>query len=669
MGIAMKTSLKLIPYPKKITYSGKDFKWQSGDRLMLAPESGAGDFDALTVLADAIGKNGSPRPLLDRSSSEQNPRRGLHLRYRIKSKHGEEGYLLRVSDKGVELEAGTATGIFYGIQTLRQIARSCKGSWPGLIIEDKPALKYRGLSISMSQGIMARPETIAEWIGHLSLFKLNVLQLNMDGGFQFASHPDIDADMVCYKPEDFLKLDSLCAKHHIDFQPSFNSFGHAGGHLLALPQYRKMAESKAACSFCPDDPRTYDFLEDIYADYLPLFRSKYFNAGCDEVYDLGIGRSRKTAEKIGVGALFANHVIKLQKSAARYGKRIQIWSDMIRQIPEILESLPKDIIILNWIYNSQGVRENPWIFEATQLFRSKGFDVWGAPGVHNWGSLMTRHQNAVQNIRDQVAATIKHGGSGLLNTDWNELGPPRLPGTGFHGFVFGAAESWSPGALGDEEFDEAFSFLGFGDPSGKAMNAISTIGKYMNNDTPSETTMTYDYLRNPFPSRPRHMRINPSSDYFDHMVTDISKVKDDFSRIVPSCFHKALTLGGQMAWLGARKARLDAGWYGVGTHITKSEMKKEAEKLAQDVRSGIRDLRKTWPEIATPDNFEKFIDSLSKIAKSLESARFDLPVKKENDNANLDRACVPDLRSCGMSVLSDNRHLERFPPLSSQDER
>ena len=462
----MAPPLKLIPFPKKITYTEKGFKWQPGDRLMLAPESGPGDLDALTFLADEIEKNTLPRPFLDKSSSSQNPRRGLHLRYGSKSKHGEEGYLLRVSDQGIELEAGAPAGVFYGIQTLRQIARCCKGNWPGLIIEDQPALRYRGLSISMSQGIMIRPEIIAEWIEHLAAYKLNVLQLYMDGGFEFASHPAIDADMVRYKAEDFLKLDDLCAKYHIDFQPSLNSFGHAGGHLLVLPKYRQLAETKSGWSFCPTDPRTYDFLADIYADYLPLFRSKYFNAGCDEVYDLGVGRSRKTTKKIGLAALFANHIIKIQKLAARHGKRIQLWSDMIRQIPEVLDLLPKDIIILNWAYSSQGVRENPWIYDAARWFRAKGFDVWGAPGVHNWGSLMSRHDNAVQNIHDHVDALIRHGGNGLLNTDWNEAGPPRLPGTGFHGYVLGAAEAWSPGALSAKEFDQAFACLGLDDPSG-----------------------------------------------------------------------------------------------------------------------------------------------------------------------------------------------------------
>lgn len=652
--------LKLIPFPKKITISGKGFSWKHGDRLFMANDSGERDFEALTLLANEIEKNGTSRPSIDKLCLNKKRQRGLEIHYASKSKHGKEGYSLKIDEKGVILEAGTATGVFYGVQTLRQIARSCKGNWPGLKIEDAPALAYRGISISMSQGIMPRPETIAEWIPVFAFFKLNVLQLYMDGCFEFKSHPRIDANIVCCKPEDMLKLEALCARFHIDFQPSFNSFGHTGGHLLTLPEYREMAETKSGVSLCPADPRTYDFLRDIYSDYLPLFQSEYFNVNCDEVLDIGRGRSRKVAKAKGVAALFADHVAKLHEMASKHGKRIQIWSDMVREIPELIDLLPKDIIILNWVYDRVGIPEHPWIFNAVQSFRSKGFEVWGAPGVHNWGSLLARHHTAAQNIKDHVAALIRFGGNGLLNTDWNEKGPPRLPGTGLHGHVLGAAESWTPGILGNKEFDDAFSYLALDDPSGKAMNAIRKIGKYLNNDAPSETTMTYAYLRQPFPSYPRHMISKPSPDYFDQMLSDIEKVRNDFNQIGTSSFREAYSLAGQMAWLGARKARLDACWAGgIGTKMPFKDIRREAVALARDMKDSIKAIRKGWRKLASQDNLDETIGSFRKIMKSLEHPKLGQALENAKQLVNV---CVPYINSKGMKKLSGISHLERFSP-------
>jgi len=232
---------------------------------MLAPESGAGDLEALEVLAEELARSGAPRPVVDKAAAGQAHRRGLCLRYAGQNKYAPEGYSMRVTPAGVEAEAATAVGIFYAVQTLRQIARCAGAEWPGLRIEDEPRLSYRGLSISVSQGVMARPELLRQWIPRLAEFKLNVFQLYTDCGFKFASHPTLSADMCCYTPEDILGLDELCARNHIDLQPSFNSFGHAGS-LLANPRYRHLAESKSHGSFCPTDPRTYAFLSDLYAD-------------------------------------------------------------------------------------------------------------------------------------------------------------------------------------------------------------------------------------------------------------------------------------------------------------------------------------------------------------------------------------------------------------------
>ena len=86
----------------------------------------------------------------------------------------------------------------------------------------------------------------------------------------------------------------------------------------------------------PAVPGTYKFLDDAYAECLPAYRSSLFNASCDETWDLGAGRSETLARKHGVGRVYLNHIEKINRLAARYGKRMMIWGDIVLGHPELI---------------------------------------------------------------------------------------------------------------------------------------------------------------------------------------------------------------------------------------------------------------------------------------------------------------------------------------------
>src|SRR5690606_10334484 len=64
----------------------------------------------------------------------------------------DESYSLRIDESTIQLEAQSVAGAFYGIQTLRQLARIQPGSLPCLEIDDRPSLSFRGLMDDISRG-------------------------------------------------------------------------------------------------------------------------------------------------------------------------------------------------------------------------------------------------------------------------------------------------------------------------------------------------------------------------------------------------------------------------------------------------------------------------------------------------------------------------------------
>jgi hypothetical protein len=116
---------------------------------------------------------------------------------------------------------------------------------------------------------------------------------------------------------------------------------------------------------------------------------------------------------------------------------MQFWGDIILHKPELIPELPKDMIALNWGYES----DHPFEKE-TRAFANAGVPFYVCPGTSSWCSIAGRTQNAMENLRNSAACGLAHGASGYLNTDWGDLGHLQYLPVSLLGFAAGAAYSW-----------------------------------------------------------------------------------------------------------------------------------------------------------------------------------------------------------------------------------
>src|ERR1700676_5766687 len=107
---------------------------------------------------------------------------------------GSQGYVIRATDSGVLVAGPTAQGLFYGVQTLRQLLRP-EGpggktlAVPALVIRDWPSMEWRGVSDDISRGPIPKLDYLKMQIRTLSEYKINLLGFNMEHVFDFANQP------------------------------------------------------------------------------------------------------------------------------------------------------------------------------------------------------------------------------------------------------------------------------------------------------------------------------------------------------------------------------------------------------------------------------------------------------------------------------------------------
>lgn len=350
-------------------------------------------------------------------------------------KIGEQGYWLRIEKNKIRIVANTEKGLFYGVQTLKQLIKTSKNQQlPVLEITDWPALEYRGWMDDISRGPIPTMAFVKETIRKLSAFKLNFLNLYTEHTLRNEKYPDI-APLDSFTPKEINELERYAAQYHLVLIGNQQAFGHME-EILKIPFYDDIADNK--WNLNPGNPATYDFLEDYLGNAAETYDHPFFNIGADETDGLGSGKAKALVDSLGMEAVYAMHINKLDAILKKHNKRTMMWGDIAVNHQEIIDRLPQDLIILSWGYDP---RDN--FDKAILPFKKSGFDFMVAPGVRSWSEIYPNLDVAVKNIANYVRDGKEHGAIGMMNTAWDDDGE-TLGNANWHGLIWGAEMSWNP---------------------------------------------------------------------------------------------------------------------------------------------------------------------------------------------------------------------------------
>ncbi len=391
----------------------------------------------------------------------------------------EEAYELRIQADGIEIAAATEAGLFYGVQTLRELLRLYGRQLPCLAITDYPDFERRCCYLDCSRGKVPTVNTLKQFIERLASWKLNELQLYVENVFTFQSHPAIGVGYDPFTPDDMVELQAYARRHHIRLVPSLASMGHME-KILTLPAYQHLGELPGyrgwlgGTTLSPQEPGSIELVADLYGDFLPHFDALDFNVCGDEPWELGQGKSKAAADSKGVGRVYLEFILKLYDLCQQYGKRMNLWGDIVLRHPEILSELPSDLVMLNWDYDPNGPR-----MQRTHEFREAGLTFLCCPGTHGWKSHGTRLSEAMQNTHQFAAIARQEGASGLLITDWGDAGHRNTLAVSMHTMAYAAACAWNGSDAPTPEssrFTERYLQHVFGVRSGRQPDAMRIIG-------------------------------------------------------------------------------------------------------------------------------------------------------------------------------------------------
>ncbi|MFH0993300.1 MAG: family 20 glycosylhydrolase [bacterium] len=360
-----------------------------------------------------------------------------------------EGYRICIDEDGVVIAAAGRTGTFWALQTLRQLRDSETGTMPFTVIADEPDLPIRGFMLDISRDKIPTLASLQEIIDQLAAFKINHFELYVEGfSYAYPSFPEYWSDETPLTPADYEWLDAYCSEREIDFVPNQNGFGHMSA-WLARPELHSLAECEEgyvawgfpfpSSTLNPLDPRSLDLVRRMYADMMPHVRSRYFNINGDEPFELGLGKSKVAVEKNGKEAVYIQFIRQLCTEIKAFGKTPMMWGDVLIHHPEAIRTLPSDVLFIDWGYDFD------YPFAAhTAMLSTAGVLFLAAPGTSSWNSFASRWHDMTLSTENAANGVKKHGGCGLLMTDWGDFGHLQYWPFSWPGLLYAAGCGWGP---------------------------------------------------------------------------------------------------------------------------------------------------------------------------------------------------------------------------------
>ncbi|GAA2462598.1 beta-N-acetylhexosaminidase [Streptomyces macrosporus] len=307
----------------------------------------------------------------------------LYVDGRVADELGPEGYRLRVTDTGVDLRGGAAPGLFWGVQTLRQLlgpdahrrAPLPGRTWslPHVTVEDAPRFPWRGFLLDVARHFTPK-DGVLRWIDLLAAHKLNVLHLHLtdDQGWRleirrFPRLTEVGAWRrrtrlghrasplwdECphggfYTQDDVREIVAYAAERHVTVVPEIDVPGHSQAAIAAYPELGNTdvpGGADAAPEVWTDwgiNPNVLApteivlrFYEGVFDEVLELFPGEFVHIGGDECVKDQWRASPTAQARIaelgldGEDALQAWFVRHFDRRLAERGRRLVGWDEIL----------------------------------------------------------------------------------------------------------------------------------------------------------------------------------------------------------------------------------------------------------------------------------------------------------------------------------------------------
>ena len=338
--------LSLIPIPAEIIYDRavvSYFELTNTAEIFVEPEN-----EEIKNVAEQLAEKlrTSTGCALKVSSSNGRTEKGnIYLKLINDNSSGDEGYKLSVTKDFVTLEASKPAGLFYGVQTLRQlfpneiesgIIKKIPWRIRTISIKDFSRYKWRGAMLDVARHFF-KVDDVKKYIDLLAFYKINKLHLHLsdDQGWRIeikswqnltkiGGSTAVNGDPGgYYTQEDYKEIVKYAREKFITIIPEIDLPGHTNAALASYPELNCSGIAPKIytgievgfSSLCIEKEITYKFIDNVIKELAAITPGEYIHIGGDE--------AKSTNEKD-----YIKFIERVEKIVKSHGKRMIGWEEI-----------------------------------------------------------------------------------------------------------------------------------------------------------------------------------------------------------------------------------------------------------------------------------------------------------------------------------------------------
>ena len=447
----------ILPQPQKISYGIGEFLIKNvtiGFAFKPAAEDRFAAQELARILADAgsgkvLIKEGiitAPTIIFKRTG-------GVDPLPAVGEKPGassRESYIIKVTPKNISITALSSAGLYYAVQTLRQLIEGSgsKSVIPAVEIEDWPSLAYRGFMMDMSHMQFPKVEEIKNQIDFLARWKTNQYFFYSEASIELEGYPLLMAN-ARYTKQQIKDIIAYAKARHIDVVPNMELYGHLHD-LFKLEHYSDLSVNPYGGEFKPKDPRVKPLLNDWITQISKLFPSPFFHIGFDEtwVIEMEAKKLNQTADE-----LYLEMLNQTTDMVEKQGKQPLVWADMLQKFPSIIPKMSPKITAVPWHYFPLKESEYDTLLSP---FSKTGIPMIVQTASINWHWFYPAFEVSFQNVDLLIKAGRKYNAVGYIQSGWTD-DPQTLMRLSWPDMAYGSIASWQSEPINQPSFFQKYT--------------------------------------------------------------------------------------------------------------------------------------------------------------------------------------------------------------------
>lgn len=450
----------LLPAPQQIQYGGGQLPLR-GLSIQVATPSPEDQFAATelssylsrrvgTTIPLVTGKPSGPVITLTRTGAvDVLPGADDHA-----GPDSREAYEVRIDTRGAEIRARSSAGLYYGVQTMRQLVEGegSDAALPEVSLHDWPAMAYRGFMMDTSHGPLPTEAEIKRQIDFLARWKANQYYFYSEASIELRGY-DLVNPGARYTEEQVRHIIAYARARHVDVVPTGEFYGHLHD-VFRMERYADLSLLPHSGEINPRNERTQVLVADWIQQLAALFPSPWFHIGFDEPWELD-----RTKDLLGAdpSSLYIERLKQTVALVEKAGKRPMFWADVqsgahiFQKYPDLFSQLPKSVIAVPWVYDPR-----PDYSDFVAPFARQHIQQVVAPAIACYGQISPDFYYTFANIDGLVRDGRKSGALGVINTGWTDSGQ-MLYRASLPGMAYGAVAGWQTPPINQAQFFSDYS--------------------------------------------------------------------------------------------------------------------------------------------------------------------------------------------------------------------